>query len=534
VFKCNRKIYAARFQKYLFHCLFYHRLSGNSLVYNKTMRLRLLLVALFIIFCLFLLRGVVFPDPDFGWHIREGAYILHNGIPYTDHFSYSMPGYPFVDHEWLTNIVWFEIFTFWGSTPLLVISSLLAVGSLLVLYFFSDRKWAFMPFVIGGVTFFDFFGVRTQIITWFFLSLLMIVLFKKNIWDKWRFGLPLLFLLWANLHGGFGIGLGVLGIVLLGRILEERRKIKERLFLLILCAGASLINPYGIRLWWEFFMQLTDTQLRWSVTEWYPAFYFTNIAFWGYCLLSVFLVLVYRKKYTWTELFLYFFLLFEGFSSMRNLPIWIIASFFPTVRGFSLLAKESARYTGGMKRFLISYSVYSGILIFIFFSQSGMFFYGVFIENENPAPYPVQAVSYLREHTPKGNIFSSYDWGGYLDWKLPQKKVFIDGRMPSWRWDANIKGESNYAFSDYKKVLTGDIPFSSFAKEYHISTILVPRSAAVKPTQKIFGIIINNNFILNKLFFSWNSFYGVVEQVKHMGWKEVYHDGTAEIYEKLQ
>ncbi len=401
-------------------------------------------------------------DPDFGWHIRAGEYILHYGIPYTDPFSYSMPSYPFVDHEWLTNILLERIFTLWGIVPLLILSSTLAVGSLLLQYVVSEKKWASMSLLISGATLFDFVGIRTQAITWFFLSVLVCVLFQKKLWDKWRFGLPVLFLVWANLHGGFGIGLGVFGVVLAGRAIEERKKIKESLLLLLLCAGATLINPYGLRLWWEFWMQLSDTQLRWSITEWSPAYYFTNVAFWGYWLLSGFLILRYRKRYTWTELF----------------------------------------------------------------------FYGGFILQENPMEYPIQAVAYLHKHLPRQQIFSTYDWGGYLLWKLPEKKDFIDGRMPSWRWQANIPYESNYAFDEYKKVASGQIRFAAFTAKYHITTFLVSKTAIAKPPTIFLGFVINKSPLLRLLFFSPNSLYGVIVQAKHLGWKEVYSDDTAVIYQQ--
>ncbi len=481
---------------------------------------------------LLIMKGIVGQDPDFGWHLQAGNHILQKGIPFTDPFSYSMPSYPFVDHEWLTNVLWTIIFTHWGNVPLLIISILLAVGSLLMLFFISDKKWALMPLVIGGITFFDFFGVRTQLITWFFLSVLISVLFQKKLWKTWRYGLPLLFLLWANLHGGFGIGLGVLGIVLVGKMFEEKKQIGERCLILVLCVGATLINPFGIRLWWEFMQQLTDTQLRWSIEEWSPAFTFTNIASWGYLLLSVFLVIRYRLKYTRTELFLYFFLLIEALSSVRNIPIWIIIAFPFTVRGFSSLYQEASAYLDGGRRFKIAYRFFSIVLVSMFVIQSGAYFYVIYQARMSPVIYPEQAVIYLHNHLPREQVFSTYNWGGYLIWQLPEKKVFIDGRMPSWRWHANIPHESNYAFDEYKSVMIGQIPFSVFIAKYHITTLLIPKASIVPPQKKFLGFVINKSALLRKLFYSWNSFYLVVGEAKQLGWKEVYSDDTAIIYQQ--
>jgi hypothetical protein len=492
----------------------------------------LIILLFFLISLAFFLRGIAVPDPDFGWHIRAGSNIIQHGIPSKDPFSYSMPSYLFVDHEWLTNVIWANTFNTLGMIPLLLLSTFFAVGSLLLQTITVKKKWVSIVLFLAGGTLFEFVGVRTQLITWFFLSFLLCVLWQKELWQRWRFFLPLLFLLWANLHGGFGVGIGVLGIILLGRSLEDKKDIKERLLILGLCILATLINPFGVRLWSEFWMQLTDTQLRWTIAEWYPAIYFTNIAFWIYFSLSVFFVVRYRKHYTWTELFLYVFLLAEGLLSMRNIPLWIIASFTLTMRGFSLLEKDAAKHTYGKERLAIAYKGFFVIAIGFFLPQVAIFFYGTYALKINQHMYPTDAVAYIQQHIPTEQIFSPYDWGGYLDWQLPQKKVFIDGRMPSWRWQANKKGESNYAFDDYLHVLKGNITFVSFTNKYHISTVLIPVGDLTPPTMKLFGVSISKNSFLKKLFFSEFSFYGVVQQARKMGWREVYCDSTAVIFEK--
>jgi len=278
-------------------------------------------------------------------------------------------------------------------------------------------------------------------------------------------------------------------------------------------------------------MQLSDTQLRWSITEWYPAIYFSNIAFWTYVMLSVFLVIKYYKQYTWTELLLYFFLFSEALLTIRNIPIWLIASFSLTARGLGLLHKEAAVYQHGGHRFGIAYIAFCIIAAFLFLPQLGGFFYGVVLLKESQNPYPDHAVAYLHTHAPTNNIFSTYDWGGYLIWQLPEKKVFIDGRMPSWRWAANKPSESNYAFSDYKNVLAGQIPFTSFTQKFHINTLLVPQSELSPPVMKLFGFTIPKKSWLGFLS-SIKSFYEVARQAKKLGWRVVYSDDTAVILQK--
>lgn len=481
---------------------------------------------------LFYFRTIAVPDPDFGWHIQMGNYILSNGIPQTDPFSYSMPSYAYPDHEWLLNILWAVTYNSFGEVPLILGSILLVVGSLVLQTITLNKRWvSLLIFLVGG-TMLEFMGVRAQLITWFFLSLLCCLLFEKKLWLRWRFFLPVLFLLWANLHGGFGVGLVVLGIVILGRGLEGKKLDKADTLLFILCILVTLINPFGVRLWGEFWTTLSDSQLRWSIAEWYPALYFTNIAFWIYFSLSTYLLIKYRKHYSRTELFLYIIILIAGLLSMRNIPLWVIVSFSFTARGIELLSKDAAKHKYGKHRFEIAYKAFFVLAIGCFLPQIVAFFYGAFVLQQNKQSYPEQAVVYLKEHLPKEQLFSTYNWGGYLLWQLPEKKVFIDGRMPSWRWEANKPGESNYAFDEYKQVMTGKIDFVSFTKKYHIETLLVPKDELYPPSMKLFGYTIEKNSFLRKFFFSEFSFAGVVIQAKKAGWKETYRDETAVIFEK--
>lgn len=66
------------------------------------------LVGLIIIWGMFLAIGVFRLDPDFGWHVKMGEYIEKYGIPVKDPFTYTMPNFDFVDHEWLTNVLMWE------------------------------------------------------------------------------------------------------------------------------------------------------------------------------------------------------------------------------------------------------------------------------------------------------------------------------------------------------------------------------------------------------------------------------------------
>jgi hypothetical protein len=73
--------------------------------------------------------------------------------------------------------------------------------------------------------------------------------------------------------------------------------------------------------------------------------------------------------------------------------------------------------------------------------------------------WPVRGAADLRSEACAGNVFNEYDFGGYLIWQVPGTKVYIDGRMPSWRQDGT------YYLANWRRVLDdADFARSEFAR----------------------------------------------------------------------
>src|SRR3989344_2129018 len=53
-------------------------------------------------------------DPDFGWHVRTGQLILERGIPHQDWYTFTMPSFAWIDHEWLFNVFMYRPTSFWA------------------------------------------------------------------------------------------------------------------------------------------------------------------------------------------------------------------------------------------------------------------------------------------------------------------------------------------------------------------------------------------------------------------------------------
>lgn len=493
-------------------------------------------VTLVVLWVIFFNVGENRLDPDFGWHYQMGNFITtHGGVPKTDPFSYTMASFHFVDHEWLTNVLLFCGYNVVGNMGLAAIYAILVVSAMLLATPSKLWKWAVPGMLLAATVLLPRGGVRPQVESWLFLAILYRWLAEKNMWRRTRWFVPIFFVLWANLHGGFALGLGILGLVIAVRSIEEKKISFKDLAVWILSGIGTLINPYGWRLWYEVWMQITDSNLRWAIAEWQP--FFASVEFGLYALI-VFLVGLGWKIQKGVELWkrvLVMGLFLAGLSSMRHSALFAVVAI-PilawVIKEFYTVMAINEEITHRVKVFL---GILVGICIGIFVWNSGWTAWSVGQGWVNDKFYPRGGVEYLKSHTAGGNIFSEYGWGGYLIWKLPGKKVFIDGRMPSWRWglwpvnEKAPKTESQWAFKDFTKIVE-KADFEQLFAKYNVDTVLWPAEIKNPWVGKInnwlarFHIKIGTGEKDKKETFT--------EKLKRLGWKVVYSDATDVVYQK--
>lgn len=437
---------------------------------------------LFIFFSL-LQNSFSYLDPDLGWHLKFGKEIWQEkGLFYLENDTQLMLGKEWIDHEWLANVLIYGIYANLGYIFLnlffifIIILTLFLLNKIFRDYYSLKNNnygnFALAVIFIGGVNAsLGHLGIRVQELA--LLNLVILMLILKN-WEKNRRLFPLflllpLFYLWACLHGSFMIGIIFLCLWLGAKILEififknknlrERlagminldqrlsfKEIKTVLFFIFLSAVITLVTPYFLKLP-AFLLSYHNDYYLTHIEEWVTPFRdpvnFSQIgylSFFIFCLI-VFLLNFKKRKNVFhqkTNFFLsdllitsFFFLL--AVLSRRNFPLFFVVSF-PLYAYFlinffkfkdSLLDKDCFPFR----------SLIRGILIF-------MFLLAIFLKaiqvrfNNNPflnycEAYPCQALTYLKDSPYKNlKIFNVYQWGGYLLWNWPGKKIFLDGRMP--------------------------------------------------------------------------------------------------------
>lgn len=496
-----------------------------------------------VIAIIFFLKGQVSLDPDFGWHVRLGEYILKYGIPKVDPFSYTMPSFPFVDHEWLTNIFFAKLFMFFGKTGLALVNTFLIILALFISLFrrdvrsdigiyIKDAKDIFyifgIPLVLSVAVLIPFSGIRAQVQSWLWLAILLNVILNPKTLGRWGFLLPLFFMFWANLHGSFGAGIVSLGLVIVLKAIRKKKINIYEIRLLIVSILATLINPYGIRLWLELWQTISDYSLHFRVREWSPIFLYFNLPFLVYFLYTFILIWKYKEKKL-EEFSLYIVFLLLSILSIRHIPSLIIVSLPITLKATTSLYHKflSQKYT---TRYFTMTTLLALLAIYIIFIVNLLSEIKLSILISENNYYPVHAVKFLRENPTQGQVFAEYSWGGYLIWKIPEKKVFIDGRMPSWRWNANIPTESNWAMEDFVSIFKNTSSFDNLVKKYGIDTILWQVENRKSYREYIYELSYKVASLFGKKQETIRSFR---ERLLEEGWIEVYRDSIAIIYRKV-
>ncbi len=465
-----------------------------------------LIVAAIAIFCLFWVTAIYSFDPDYPWHLRNGQYILEQGIPELDPYSYSMPSFRYINHEWLTDISLYWLDSNFGQ----IIAGFIFAGIGLASLIFAIPKITVgysALLLLSGLVVLPYFGIRPQILSWLFTSLLVNFLLIKRPWLT-----PVLFLIWANLHGSF-----VFGLIIVALFTLLSKQYFRNIIILILSSLLTLINPYGYRLWTDIWMQLSDYSYRFTIVEWMPILYRYDLAFIILVALSLLLIYKYRPSFKLFPLFLFSMLLFMSLNSQRYVPLWVVVTLPTIVQALQRLTKNLTDIPFALSRFNQVYKIITGVIIGLVLFQTGNFLWQQSRLTEDQY-YPVQALQYLKQNPSSLNLFNPYQWGGYLIYELPERRVFIDGRMLSWRRQQSPTNESAYAYEEYLDFISGKTDTNEFTDKYQIDQILWFAPLENNQTAS-FGINSTNKNRFN-------------DQLIENGWTVVYQDRLAVVYEK--
>jgi len=419
--------------------------------------------------CLFsfvaLLSCVKYSDYDFWWHVKRGEHILESGeIRQHDVFSYSYSGQPEFSAEWMADTVIYlsQITGLAGAYALLI-----AVVSLtLFLVYRASRELLddghLGAAAVTGVLCLVFLAlrfrlfIRPYIFSYLFVAAFLFAFTRFERTGRWRalFPLPAAQLIWSNMSSAAVFGPMMLGLYFFGRLFSAQwrqgKNLAKAALLWLATFSVSLVNPEGIGLWTTALGHSGDLFVS-TVGEFQPI---TVELLWGYGLpytwayqVLVLLALVHFafmggwRRVSHVVLFLFFFTQSVVYARMISFAA-IAAGVFavnPVVYCLQrFLPKFGARSLNvGLPAFLL-------ILAPILIVTSNTYRFGIGINEKN---LPEEALRFIEREGITGRMFNGFHLGGYIMWRLPGHKVFIDGRL-NHLYDEEFYAGYKAAFND--------------------------------------------------------------------------------------
>lgn len=417
-------------------------------------------------------------DTDIWWHLRNGRDILiHRKLPSLDSFSFTAYGSSSVDHSWLSEVMYYSVFHWLGLRGVFLLF-FAAVGVLSLAVFLmcirrtTDPLVAGIAAILGGLLAMVGFTPRAQNFGWLcFMALFAILLkFRTNrrapLWM-----VPILFCLWINLHPGWPMGVVIFGIVLGSGLIRRdvgplaadpwsRADLKRLVVTLAFSLCALLVNPLGWRLVAYPFDVLIRQKLNVTLGGEWASVNFNDMRgiFVLTTLLAVFVaILLPRKRWRIDDAILVAFVLFCGLTHIRFLVMTGIVLPPILVAQFAHLSSYDPKH----ERRLVNVAVIASVAIMMglgFPSEQRL-------AQEMTEIFPAGATNYLRTYPQQGNIFNQYEWGGFLEWNLPQIRPFIDSRTDIF--------EYNGVLNDYVAISTFN-DTQALLDKYQISYVLYP------------------------------------------------------------
>lgn len=512
-----------------------------------------------LLFIILLKGGFSYLDPDFGWHLQSGEEISQSGqVPRVNHYNYTYTG-NWVNHEWLSDWAAFKIYNAFGYEVLVSLFAALIVFVMILLNIFWYQKlktqylfWLTAALQLLGVqAALPHFGVRMQELALLFVLLVLIIIFiyqKKRNW-RWLFLFPPMLFIWSCLHASFLLGFFLLfawlGIKIGERLVYDTRlawrpaawfyqyieseKILtwQQIVLFFLFSALSLaatfFTPYQFELY-SFLSGYQNTAYLSLIQEWLPQHSFplhynqlVYLALGATALIFYFYERL-RKKMAldWWQVFLVVLFLFLSWQSRRHFPLFLIVSFGLLLEVYSDFFKDiKLAYRNWLKGLVITCLILLIVAKTLTITPASNPFHYFCQE------YPCQAVDFLKNNPfyHEYNIFNKYSWGGFLIRVWPEKKIFIDGRLPQ------VKFAGQTFVEEYFDFFQEDTDVAAKLKSYDIRLVLITatdKPLELKRWEKIFFNIKNEDLLTKNFLRDYLD--------SNQAWELIYSDNVANIY----
>ncbi len=385
-------------------------------------------------------------DTDFFWHLTYGRWMVeHSAIPTGDIFSWTFAGQPYQLTQWMGEAAMGIAYNLGGLGGTKILSVVLA-GITIGFAWLGARRYVHNSVAFGLAVLCNLVQIvtpmRPQLFSFALLAIAayLVVSYIETRRPKYLIAYPALMAFWVNLHGGFIVGLLLIGMLAAGltgeALLAKRLKasIRELIPVWVTVAAATvatLLNPYGIN---AMLTVLMIGGLRSSsvISEWMPV-NLTNELGWFYLLnLVPFVALmsISEEKPRLTHGMIAGFFLVFGVLANRQVAM-CAAVMAPVTAALLSRTPHYARMLPTLEDpsrpiiYTLILAMLAGSFPAIAAKGNGTWDATLNLQ------YPIKASDYLEQHDLSGRVLSDTLEASYLIHRgIP---VFVDGRMDLYR-----------------------------------------------------------------------------------------------------
>ena len=400
----------------------------------------------------FLFASRPMSDADFWFHLKTGQYIFATGsIPRTELFSFTYHGIPWVAHGWLSGVLFYAVWSTVGPKVLIFLFAVLTAIAFWIAFKRANSHpfFAGLAMLIGVWAASPNIGVRPRVFTILFAGIYLAVLdrFARGVKERQIWWLVPLMVLWANLHGGYLIGLALIGLTATGIVLDRwagvleqsegfRARMRTLLLIFVACGLAALLNPYGIRLYTGPIAVLRSSIFQDLVIDWLsPDFHLAATRPLMLLILMTIPVLVFSpRRPKPSEVLLFVATLYATLKTQRNAVLFalvtvpLFATYFQNWFESTSFGKSfGAGRAFSNPRFALVLGVAFLLPLVVLAAKRKTTAYAA--PTQEALTVPVKAVEYLKQNGITGHTFTVPNvWGAYVLWAAPDNPVYIDGR----------------------------------------------------------------------------------------------------------
>ncbi len=383
---------------------------------------------------------------DTWWHLRSGREILETrSFLTTERFSHSAFGTELQIHWWLSQVLFYIAFATGGTFLLAVVCGAFAFAAVygawrLVHGAFETRIILLLFLMIATA---PEWAVRPQVISMaLFTAMLHLIVRDRTMW------LPVVCLVWANVHAVVVLGLIVVGVVVFEGLVWSRRRLARDLVVLMLCVAAPMVSPLGLHYWPRIISTVVisrDLELQ----EYRPPFDLVDLPFW--LMVVTLCVVTFLRRHSLNALTRRdrILLLSSGalalacLGAARNIAFFALAG----APALATLLPEGHRASGRPRA--ASWPAYAMVAVAVAGAILAVNWRwrneGLQLGWRPLSPAVVQAMRECRDP-----IFNPMEAGGPLMWSLPERRIFVDSRMDAYPTELLARSRRADMFGDYQ------------------------------------------------------------------------------------